>query len=238
MINIKKYKIQIFADGANIKDFKELKKNSLISGFTTNPSLMKSAGIKNYQEFARSVLRIIKKKPVSFEIFADDTKNIEIQAKKISQWAENVFVKIPIINTKSVSYSKLIGKLNKEGVKLNITAVFTLKQTSDLLKEIGKKTELILSVFAGRIADTGIDAETEIKKHIKLCKNYKNVKILWASVREPFNLIQAERSKTHIITIPPNILKKFKLLNKNLNKYSQETVQTFYDDAKKSGYKL
>ncbi len=238
MINLKKYKIQIFADGANMNDFLILKKNKLIDGFTTNPSLMKAAGIKDYKKFAKAVLNIIRIKPVSFEIFADNTKDIEAQAQKIKTWAPNVFVKIPIINTKNKLNTELIGKLNKQGVKINVTAVFTTKQTKNLLKKIGNKTDLILSIFAGRIADSGVDPEIEIKKHLNLCKKFKNVKILWASVREPFNLIQAERAKCHIITVPPGILKKFKLFNKNLNKYSQETVQTFYDDAKKSGYKI
>lgn len=238
MINLKKYKIKIYADGANIKDFLILKKNNLIDGFTTNPSLMKAAGIKNYKKFAFSVLKIIKKKPVSFEIFADSKKEIESQAQKIKTWGPNVFVKIPIINTKNKLNTDLIGKLNKKGLKINVTAVFTVKQTKSLLNHIGNKTEIILSVFAGRIADSGVDPEEEIKKHLNLCKKFKNIKVLWASVREPFNLIQAERVKCHIITVPTGILKKFKLINKNLDRYSQETVQAFYSDAKKSGYKI
>jgi transaldolase len=238
MIKKNKLKIKIFSDGADLVDFKALKKNKLIKGFTTNPSLMKKSGIKNYKEFSVRVLKLIKSKPVSFEIFGDDLDSIEKQSRIITSWAKNIYVKIPIINTKNKFNTSLIGKLNKEGIKINVTAVFTVKQTKKLLKKIGKKTSLIISVFAGRIADTGIDAETEVKKHIKLCKKYKNVEILWASVREPYNIIQAEKCNCHIITVPPSILKKINLFNKNLNSYSIETVKSFYEDAKLSGYSI
>lgn len=238
MINLNKFKINIYVDGANLNDFIKFKKNKLIKGFTTNPSLMRKAGIKNYKSFSLKVLNIIKKKPVSFEVFTDNTKQIEDQSREISSWADNVYVKIPIMNTKKKLNSNLIGKLNKEGIKINVTAVFTANQTKSLLKKIGKKTNLILSVFAGRIADAGADPVKEIKKHIKICKQFKNVKILWASVRESYNIIEAEKSKCDIITVPPSILSKLKLFNKNLSEYSKETVQTFYDDAKKSGYSL
>jgi transaldolase len=235
---MKKLKIKIYADGANITDFKILKKNRNISGFTTNPSLMRAAGVKNYVGFANQVLKLIKKKPVSFEIFADDKKNIEKQANLISTWGKNVYVKIPIINTKNKFNDDLIGRLNNKGVKVNVTAVFTVEQTKKLLKKIGKKTDIIISIFAGRIADSGVDPAIELKKHVKLCKKYKNVKILWASVREPFNLIQANDCGCHIITVPPKILDKLKIFGKNLNTYSQETVKDFYLDAKASKYKI
>ena len=238
MKKINKLKIEIYADGAELQSFKKLKKLGYIKGYTTNPSLMKKAGIKNYKNFAKQVIEIIKPKPISFEIFEDTSKKIEEQANKISKWGKNVFVKIPVINTKKVYNSKLIGKLNKSGVRLNITAIFTTGQTKNIIRHIGKKTPLILSVFCGRLADTGIDPEKEIIKHLKLTKNYKNVKILWASVREPFNIIQAERAKCHIITIPPNIIAKTKIFGKNLDLYSQETVKDFFNDAKKVGYKI
>ena len=238
MIKINKLKLKIFADGADLRDFKSLKKNNLVKGFTTNPSLMRKSGVNDYKKFSNKVLNLIKKKPVSFEIFGDDLDSIEYQSRIISSWGKNVYVKIPIVNTKNNLNTSLIGKLNKEGIKINVTAVFTLHQTRKLIKKIGKKTNLIISVFAGRIADTGIDAEKEIKKHVKLCKKFKNVEILWASVREPYNLIQAEKSKCHIITVPPTILKKFKLFNKNLNLYSIETVKSFYEDAQMSGYSI
>lgn len=235
---MKKFNIEYYADGANIKDIIVGNKNNKIKGFTTNPSLMKSSGVKNYKKFAKQILKIVKKKPVSFEIFADEVKEIESQARIIASWGKNVFVKIPIINTKGISNAKLIGKLNKENIKLNVTAVFTPSQSKEVIKYIGKKTEIIISVFAGRIADSGKDPVIELNKHIKLSKNYKNIKILWASVREPFNLIQAQKIGCHIITVPEEILKKTKNFNKNLFQYSKETVKMFYNDAKKSGFSL
>ncbi|MDC0234508.1 transaldolase [Candidatus Pelagibacter sp.] len=238
MKKIDNFKIKFFADGADLKDFRKLSKNRLVSGFTTNPSLMRKSGIKNYLSFAKKVLKLIRVKPVSFEIFADDIKEIEKQALKISKLGKNVFVKIPIINTKKKSNAKLIAKLNKQGVKINVTAVFTLKQTTSLFKLISGKTEIIISVFAGRIADTGLDAQFEMKKHLVKCKTKRNIKILWASVREVYNLVEAENIGCHIITVPPSILSKTKNFNKNLENYSQETVKMFFDDAKKSGYSL
>ena len=156
----------------------------------------------------------------------------------ISKWGKNIFVKIPIINTKNISNAKLIGDLNKAGIKINVTAVFTLKQTKDVLNQIGKRTPIIISVFAGRIADAGTDPKSEISKHLKISKSYKNVKILWASVRQSFNIIEAEKMKCHIITIPPEILVKLKTFNKNLNQFSIDTVKMFYEDAKKSKFNL
>ena len=235
---MKKFKIEYYADGANIKDITIGNKNNKIKGFTTNPSLMKLSGIKNYKKFAKEILKIVKIKPVSFEIFADEAHEIEAQARIISSWGKNVFVKIPIINTKGISNAKLIGKLNKENIRLNVTAVFLPKQSVDVIKYIGKKTDIIISVFAGRIADSGRDPVIELKKHINLAKNFKNIKILWASVREPLNLIQAQNIGCHIITVPQEILKKTKNFNKDLFKYSKETVKMFYDDAKKSGFSL
>ena len=235
---MKKFKVEYYADGANIKDIKIGNKNKKIKGFTTNPSLMKLSGIKNYKKFAKEILKIVKIKPVSFEIFADEAHEIEAQARIISSWGKNVFVKIPIINTKGISNAKLIGKLNKENIKLNVTAVFLPKQSVDVVKYIGKKTDIIISVFAGRIADSGRDPVIELKKHINLAKNFKNIKILWASVREPLNLIQAQNIGCHIITVPQEILRKTKNFNKDLFKYSKETVKMFYDDAKKSGFSL
>jgi transaldolase len=238
MKKISKVKIEIYADGAELLSFKKLKKLDYIKGYTTNPSLMRKAGVKNYKIFAKKVIEIVKPKPISFEIFEDTSKKIEEQANKISKWGENVYVKIPVINTKKIFNSKLIGNLNKNGIKLNVTAIFTTDQTKNIIKYIGKKTPIILSVFCGRLADTGIDPEKEIIKHLKITKKFKNVKILWASVREPFNIVQAERSKCHIITISPNIIEKTKFFGKNLDLYSQETVKDFYNDAKNVGYKI
>ena len=238
MKKISKLKIEVYADGAELLSFKKLKKLGYIRGYTTNPSLMRKAGVKDYKIFAKKVIKIIRPKPISFEIFEDSFKKIEEQANIISKWGKNVYVKIPVINTKKVFNSKLIGNLNKNGIKLNITAIFTIDQTKNIIKYIGKKTPIILSVFCGRIADTGIDPEKEIKKHLKITKKFKNVKILWASVREPFNIIQAERSNCHIITIPTNIINKTNAFGKKLDLYSQETVIDFYNDAKNVGYKI
>jgi len=238
MININNFKIDIYLDGADISDFKKYKNNRLIKGFTTNPTLMRKAGINDYEKFCKQSLKIIKQKPISFEIFADETGPIKKQAETIAKWGKNVYVKIPVINTKNKLNSDLIGALNNDGIKINVTAVFTIQQTKAILKNIGKKTPLIISVFLGRIADSGLDPNKEVYKHLKAVKNYPNVKILWASVRQPFNLIEAEKSKCNIITIPPEILKKLNLFNKNLNLYSIETVKMFYEDAKKSKYKI
>ena len=177
-------------------------------------------------------------KPVSLEVFADNHLEMRKQAIKINSWAKNVYVKIPIINSKGIFMGKIINDLNSKNIKLNITAIYSYKQTEKILKIINKKTSVIISIFAGRAADTGKDPVPEFEKSIKLAKKFKNVKILWASVREPFNIIQAERAKCHIITIPPNIIAKTKTFGKKLDKYSQETVKDFYNDAKKVGYKI
>lgn len=238
MININKFKTEIYLDGASISDFIKFKKNKLIKGFTTNPSLMRKAGVSNYENFCKKSLKIIKKKSISFEIFGDTKKEIKYQAEKISSWGNNVFAKVPIINTKNISNADLIGELNKKGIKINVTAIFTINQSIDVLKRIGKKTPLILSVFCGRIADAGVDPKKEIIKHLKVAKKFPNVKILWASVRQPFNLIEAEKLKCHIITIPPEILLKIKTFNKDLNQFTIDTVKMFYIDAKKCKYNI
>jgi len=238
MIKIKNFKIHIYLDGANILDFKKYKNNKLIKGFTTNPTLMRKAGINNYEKFCKQSLKIIKHKPISFEIFADEINQIKKQAEIITKWGKNVYVKIPVINTKNFNNAGLIGDLNKQGVKINVTAVFTIEQTKQILKKVGKKTQIIISVFSGRIADTGLDPKIEISKHIKLAKKFPNVRILWASVRQSYNLIEAEKSKCNIITVPPEILEKLITFNKDLNQFSIETVKMFYLDAKKSKYNI
>lgn len=233
----KKFKIKIFADGADIVTMKKYAGNKFISGLTTNPSLMKSAGINNYENFAKKIVRIINK-PISFEVFSDDLDEMYIQAKKICSWGKNIFVKIPITNTKGRSTNKIIKKLSNEGVKLNITAIFTIKQVKGVYQNLDKNTESIISIFAGRIADTGIDPETLIKQSIKIFKDNKKHKILWASTRELYNIIQADKIGCHIITVTDDILKKLKLLNFNLDKYSLDTVKSFYYDAVAAGFKI
>jgi transaldolase len=233
----KKFKIKIFADGADIVTMKKYAGNKFISGLTTNPSLMKSAGINNYENFAKEIVRTINK-PISFEVFSDDLDEMYIQAKKICSWGKNIFVKIPITNTKGRSTNKIIKKLSHEGVKLNITAIFTIKQVKGVYQNLDKNTESIISIFAGRIADTGIDPEILIKQSIKIFKNNKKHKILWASTRELYNIIQADKIGCHIITVTDDILKKLKLLNFNLDKYSLDTVKSFYYDAVAAGFKI
>lgn len=199
---------------------------------------MRSAGIKNYKIFAHSVLSRVKKKPVSFEVFSDDFANMEKQAMEIGSWGRNVVVKIPITNTKGLSSSKLIGKLSRNRIVCNVTAIFTIKQIQSVLKFIDKDTEIIFSIFAGRLADIGRDPEAIMKKAKKIIKNYPNAKLLWASTREVFNIFQAERCGCDIITVPNEFLKKIRFLQKDPVKFSRETVQMFFLDAKKSNYSI
>ena len=230
-------KIELYADGANEKDiiyYNNLKK---ISGITTNPSLMKLAGVKNYELFAKKILKKVKKKPISFEIFADDEKNICRQARIISKWGRNVFVKIPVKTTKNISLYNAIKKLSDEGIKLNITAVFTQSQIKKVIKNLNIRTPSIVSIFCGRIADAGQDPKKYILYAKKIKKSNK-IKILWASTREIYNLVEAQKIGCDIITVPTTILKKINLLGKDLDKYSTETVKMFYEDAKSAGYKL
>ena len=234
----KKIKISIFADGANLKDIIKLNSNPLIKGFTTNPTLMKKNNIKNYKKFALKLLNKIKNKPISFEVFADDINEMRIQAYKIAKWGKNVNVKIPITNTKGIKTSNLISELTSNKIVCNVTAIFTVSQIKDVLKNIKKNDHIILSIFAGRIADSGIDPEAMLRQCKKLLKNYKNAKLLWASTREIFSIIQAERCGCDIITVPENFIKNLNIIGKNLNQFSLETVKMFYSDAKKAGYAI
>ena len=230
-------KIKIYADGADYSDFVNLNKSKVIKGFTTNPSLMRKSGVKNYEKFAKKLIKVIKK-PISFEVFSDEVDEMYIQAKKISSWGNNVYVKIPIVNSKGVSTIRLIKKLNFEKIKLNITAVFTFDQVNKIISTLNSKTPSIISIFAGRIADTGIDPINIIKRSIKLKKNNKNIKILWASTREVLNIYQAANINCDIITVPIVIIKKLNLYKKNLKKYSIETAKDFYLDGLRSKYKI
>jgi transaldolase len=235
---MKKIKIKIFADGANEEQMIKYNQLSYVKGLTTNPSLMKKAGIKDYTIFAKKILKKIKKKPISFEVFSDNLNEMYIQAKTISSWGSNVYVKIPITNTKNKSCNSIIKKLSDENIKLNITALFTLNQIKSLKKVLNPKSDNIISIFAGRIADTGRNPSSIIKKSIKLFSKFKKTEILWASTREFFNIIEADNLGCHIITVPPDILKKTKLIDYNLDKYSLETIKDFYNDAQKAGYKI
>jgi len=231
-------KIKIFADGANVKEMVELYRNGIVKGFTTNPTLMRKDGVDNYEKFAKEVLEAITDLPISFEVFSDDFESMEKEAKKISSWGKNVFVKIPITNTQGVSSNNLIRKLSNEGLSLNITAILTNEQVESVVDVISEKTKTIISVFAGRIADTGRNPVPYMKKAYDIVRKKSNVELLWASSRELLNLFQAEECGCHIITVTNDILKKIKLIGKDLSELSLDTVKMFYDDAAKVGYKI
>ncbi len=228
---------KIFCDIADINLIKKFDKKNIVKGFTTNPSLMRKAGAKDYTKYCKSILRITKK-PISFEVFADDNNNIIKQALKIKDWGKQIYVKVPVTNSKGIFLGKVISYLNKKNIKLNITAVYTAKQTAQILKKINKKTNVIISIFAGRMSDKGKDPIPEFEKSIKLTKKYNNVEILWASVREPYNYIQAKQLNCHIITAPPKIIEKIENFGKSFKKLTVDTVKAFLVDSKKSKYKL
>ena len=229
---------KIHCDTADIKTIKKCINILKVDGVTTNPSIMRAHGVKNYKSQCLKILKITKKKPLSVEVFADDPNEIYLQAKKIKGWSKSLYVKIPIVNTKGLILSKIIKKLNYEKIKINITAVFTLNQLKKIKLSINKKTPVIISIFSGRIADNGINPEILIKKSIKLFKNFNNVKILWASTREVFNYYQAKRCGCHIITMGPKFIEKLKSKKITLNNYSINTVKQFYSDGKKSKFKI
>ncbi len=229
---------KIFCDIADIKQIKKFNKKSIVKGFTTNPSLMRKAGAKDYKMYCKSILKICKKKPISFEVFADDYRNMLDQAYKLNSLGNNVYVKIPVCNSKGKFSGKIINTLNKENIKLNITAVYNSTQTLRILKNINKKTRVIISIFAGRAGDTGKDPVPEFKRSLKLAKKYKNVEILWASVREPYNYIQAKQLKCHLITVPPAIIEKIEKFGKTFKNLTIETVKTFLIDSKKSNFEI
>ncbi len=228
---------KIFCDIADVNLIKKFNKKKIVSGFTTNPSLMRKAGAKDYTKYCKSLLKITKK-PISFEVFEDDSANIIKQALNIKDWGKQIYVKVPVTNSKGIFLGKAISYLNKENIKLNITAVYTAKQTAKILKNINKKTKVIISIFAGRMADKGKDPVPELKKSILLAKKYKNVEILWASVREPYNFLQAKQLKCHIITIPPQIIEKIENFGKSFKQLTIDTVKAFLVDSRKSKFKL
>ena len=231
-------KTKIFCDIADLPSIKKFSKKDIVKGFTTNPSLIRKAGAKDYKSYSKEILKICKKKPVSFEVFADDEKSMIKQGLNINSWGKNIYVKVPIVNSKNKFTGNVIKKLNSENIKLNITAVYTAKQTKKILNFIDKKTSVIISIFAGRAGDTGKDPIPEIVESIKLSKKYKNVKILWASVREPYNYLQAKQLGCHIITIPPTIIAKIENFGKSFDRLTQETVEAFLVDSKKSKFKI
>ena len=230
--------IKVFCDIADLNNIKKFNKNKFVKGFTTNPSLMRKAGAKDYKSYSKQILKVCNKKPISFEVFADDPKLMIEQGIKISNWSKNIYVKVPIINSKKQTMGKVIKELNNRNIKLNITAVYTAKQTANILKMINKKTKVIISIFAGRAADAGKDPVPEFVDSIKMAKNFNNVEILWASVREPYNYIQAKQLGCHIITIPPSIIEKIEKFGKSFNQLTIETVKAFLVDSRKSKFKL
>ncbi len=228
---------KIFCDIADIKLIKKFSKKKIVKGFTTNPSLMRLAGAKNYQKYSKEILKVCRK-PISFEVFGDDYDSMRRQALIINSWGSNVYVKIPVINSKGIFMGKIIKELNRKNIKLNITAVYNAHQTKKIVKCLNKKSKVIISIFAGRAADSGKDPVPEFKKSILMSKSFKNIEILWASVREPYNYLQAKQLGCHIITVPPKIIEKIEKFGKSFSKLSTETVKGFLKDSKKSKFKI
>ena len=229
---------KIFCDIADISSIKKFNNKSIVKGFTTNPSLMRKAGAKDYKSYCKQILKVCRNKPISFEVFADDQDSMIEQGRKINSWGRNVYVKVPVVNSKNKFSGNVIKELNSKNIKLNITAVYTAKQTEKILKLINKKTKVIISIFAGRAGDTGKDPIPEFTKSIKLAKKFKNVEILWASVREPYNYLQAKQLGCHIITIPPAVIEKIEKFGKSFNQLTIDTVKAFLSDSKKSNFKM
>ena len=199
---------------------------------------MRKAGAKNYESYSKQILKICNKKPISFEVFADNQKSMIEQGRKINTWGKNIYVKVPVVNSKNQFTGKVISELNRQNIKLNVTAVYSAKQTEKILKNINKKTKVIISIFAGRAGDVGKNFVPEFKKSIKLAKKYRNVEILWASVREPYNYTQAKQIRCHIITVPPAIIEKIEKFGKTFDNLTTETVKSFLIDSKKSKFKI
>ena len=229
---------KIFCDIAELDKVRQFNRKNIVKGFTTNPSLMRKAGATNYKSYSKKIIKICKSKPISFEVFADEYSGMKKQALQINTWGKNVYVKIPVTNSKGIFMGKIIKELNSQNIKLNITAVYTAKQTQKILKVINKKTKVIISIFAGRAGDTGKDPVPEIRKSIALSKKFKNVQILWASVREPYNYVQAKQLGCHIITIPPTTIEKIENFGKSFDQLTKETVKAFLTDSKKSDFKI
>ena len=228
---------KIFCDIADLNLIKKFNRKKIVKGFTTNPSLMRKAGAKDYKFYSKKILKLTSK-PVSCEVFADDKQGMISQGKKISGWGKNVYVKVPITNSKGKFMGSVIKELNKNNIKLNITAVYKSDQTKKILKNINKSTKVIISIFAGRAGDAGKDPIPEFIKSLKFAKKFRNVEILWASVREPYNFTQAKQIGCHIITVPPSIIEKIEKFGKSFNKLTLETVKAFLTDSKKSNFKI
>jgi len=231
-------KTKIFCDSADFRIIKKLNKNSIVDGFTTNPSLMKSAGAKNYKRYALKLLKICKKKPISLEVFGDTHNEMLRQALIINSWGKNVFVKIPIVNSKGIFSGKVIKLLSKKNIKLNITAVYTVAQVKKILRNVNNKSQVIISIFSGRMSDVGKDPVPIIRKSVGLTKKKKNIKILWASTREAYNYLQAKDCRCSIITMPPAIIEKISKFGKTYQQLTLDTVGKFLEDSKNSKFKI
>ncbi len=231
-------KTKIFCDIADLKTIKFFNKKSIVDGFTTNPSLMKLAGAKSYKDYSLKILKVCKKKPISFEVFADNPNEMLNQAYKINKWGKNVYVKIPVVNSKGIFMGKVIKELSDKGIKLNITAVYTYDQTKKIFNCLNKKTKSIISIFAGRMSDKGKDPLPIFKRSINLTKKKKRIEILWASTREAYNYIQAKQLKCHIITMPPKVINQVKSFGKSPRSLTLDTVKGFLKDSKKANFKI
>ncbi len=229
---------KIFCDIADSKTIQEFNKKKIVNGFTTNPSLMRKAGAKSYEKYSKLLLKICKKKPISLEVFADNFVEMEKQALRINSWGKNIYVKIPVINSKGKFTGKLIKKLNKKKIKLNITAVYTIAQVKKINSCLDNKTYSIISIFSGRMADVGRDPVPIIKKAVQITKNKSKVEILWASTREPYNYTQAKQLGCQIITMPPKVIEKVSKFGKSFNQLTKDTVKAFLVDSKKSRFKI
>ena len=230
--------IKIFCDSADYKTIKQYSKSSLVKGFTTNPSLMRLAGAKNYKNYSIKILKICKTKPISFEVFSDDVNSMIKQAHLINSWGKNIYVKIPVVNSQGKFSGKAIRELSFKGIKLNITAVYTYGQVKKIFKSLDKNTKSIISIFAGRMADVGKNPVPIFKKSIRLTKKYNNIEILWASTREAYNFLQAKDLECDIITMPSKIIEKISNFGKSFNELTLDTVKKFLEDSKKSNFKI
>jgi transaldolase len=237
-ISAQSLKVKIFADGADRAAILELCMDPLIKGFTTNPTLMRKAGVRDYEAFARDVLREVKDRPISFEVFSDEFTEMESQAMKIASWGDNVYVKIPVTNTRGDSSGPLVARLAKRGVKVNATAILTMPQVQAITRALAGGPPSIISVFAGRIADTGTDPLPLMKSALEVVRAHPNIEIIWASPRELFNVVQADQIRCHIITVTPDLLKKLPMLGRDLADLSLDTVRMFHQDAAAAGYAL
>ena len=238
MSSIDALRIKLFADGADINDMKEAYERGIVRGFTTNPTLMRKANISDYEAFARKAIEVIPDLPISFEVFSDEFDEMEQEARQISSWGRNVVIKIPITNTKGESSLPLIRRLSDEGISLNITAILTLRQVEGVVKNLNPSIDSIVSVFAGRIADTGVDPEPIMTEAAGIAESNPAAQLLWASSRELLNIFQAERCGCDIITVTPDILKKLSNIGRDLDEFSLDTVKMFYRDAQAAGYRI